>query len=294
MEYGSIFHKLIEEGTRLGNKYTRVKLTKTINEWVKDHYKSPESLLLAKIAIVQYHEYKKWEKTRPKYNYIAQEPVFDEEYTLPECNFKAQGIKLSIPKTKIRLRGRIDEVIEQGGKIWLQENKTKSRIDTQIIVDTVPENIQVMFYAVAARLKYGKPVAGFIYNIIRKPGQRQRKSESDNAYLDRIEEEIQADPEYYFKRLTYTFKPNDIKKWEREELQPLLYQLYIWWKSIEANPTEPWTDEEGNVNPFHGRRSFGIFDPMSVGKGEFFELIVYGKTDGLVIDNEMFPELKDD
>lgn len=295
MEYGTIFHKLIEEGARMGKTYTRIKIVKLMQEYIRSKFPSPESLLLCKIAIAQYHEYHEWEKDKPQYKYIAQEPVFNEPFPLPATNFSpCPEIAIKIPRTNISLRGRIDEVIEVNGGIWLQENKTKSRIDISTLSDTIPENLQVMFYAVAAELKYGKPIKGVIYNVIRKPGQRQRQTEADEDFVDRIQKEIQKDRNYYFYRLAYSFPPGAVERWKREYLIPLLYEIYIWWRSIEANPTNPWVDEEGNINPFHGRRSFGIYDPMQDGKGEYFDLIVHNRKDGLVVDHEMFHELKDE
>lgn len=295
MEYGTIFHKLIEEGARMGSTYSRTKMVQIMLQYMKLKYPSPESLLLCKIGLAQYHKYKEWEADKPKYKYIAQEPVFKEAITLPATHFNpCPEISINIPRTEIILRGRIDEVIEKNGEIWLQENKTKGRIDLSFLADTIPENIQVMFYAVAAELKYGRPIKGVIYNVIRKPGQRQRKNESDEDFVTRIGKEIEENPSYYFYRLQYAFPPGSIEKWKREELFPILYQIYIWWRSIEKNPTQPWQDEGGNPNPFHGRKSFGIYDALSQGKGDFFDLIVHGRTNGLIVDHEHFPELQDD
>lgn len=294
MEYGTIFHKLIEVGAEMGDKYTRIKMVRYMQGYMAKHFNNEQSLLLAKIAIAQYHVYKEWEKDLPRYKYIDQEPVFAEKIKLPPTSFNpCPEISINIPEVELTLRGRIDEVIELPSGLWIQENKTKSRIDIATISDTIPENIQVMFYATAASLHYGRPIKGIIYNIIRKPGQRQRQKESDELFVERIADEIRKQPNYYFYRLPYEFGPGALEKWKREELLPLLYQVYIWWKSIEKNPTNPWEDE-GNINPFHGRKSFGIYDPMSQGKGEFFDLIVHGRTNDLVVDFEMFPELQDD
>lgn len=299
MEYGTIFHKLIEEGARMGNKYTHLKLVQIMNSYMKRNYPSEQSILLCKIGLEQYRRYKEWEQGKPKYKYIDQEPVFGPPkcfITLPATKFNpCPEISINIPKTDIFMRGRIDEVIQMSdGSIWIQENKTKSRIDISVLQDTIPENIQVMFYAVAASILYGKPIKGVIYNVIRKPGQRQRQKESDEDFVARIGKEIADNPSYYFYRLAYSFPPGAIEKWKREELIPLLYQVYIWWRSIEKNPTKPWEDEKGNINPFHGRKSFGIYDPMSNGKGEFFDLIVHGRKSNLIVDFEMFPELQDE
>jgi hypothetical protein len=295
MEYGTIFHKLIEKAANLGSKYTRPKLVKVMSDWIKTNYPSTESILLAKIAVAQFHCYRDWETNKPKYKYIDAEPIFDEQFELPPVNFNPNDtIKITIPTgIKFRLRGRIDEVIDNNG-MWIQENKTKSRIDISLVQDTIHENIQVMFYAVCSELKYGKPCKGVIYNIIRKPGLRQRNEESDDTYIDRIVEDIKKQPSYYFYRLSYEFHPGQIKTWIREGLLPLLYKVYIWWKSIEANPLQPWVDINGGINPFHGRKPFGIFDPMVQGKGDFYNLIVYGRSNGLIQTNELFPELQEE
>lgn len=295
MEYGSIFHKLIEEGARMGDSFTMLKLRGLMTQHAIHNKFDDKSRLLLNIALVQYEVYHKWQSNLPKYKYIAQEPVFEEKYKLPATTWSpTPEIYISIPATDIIMRGRIDEVIEMNGGIYIQENKTKSKIDLQHISDTVPENLQVMYYAVAAALKYKRPIKGFIYNIIRKPGQRIKVKESEPQYITRIKEEIEANPSYYFYRLAYNFPPGAIARWEREELIPLLYQVYIWWRSIEQNPINPWEDEEGNPNPFHGRKPFGVYDPMVLGKGDYFELVVHGSLEGLIEDYQQFAELVDD
>lgn len=294
MEYGSIYHKLIEWGAEMGTKYSHVLMHKKMLKYLQKNYPSPESKLLGDIALAQFAEYKKWEATLPTYKYIAQEPVFAEKFPLPACNFKCEAFTMHIPATKLILRGRIDEVIEHDGELWLQENKTKGQINIQMLMDTIPENLQVMFYATAAQLKYGRKVAGIIYNVIRKPGQRQRQKEGDKAFVERIQGEIQNDHNYYFKRIQYKFPPGSVEKWQREELIPLLYHVYMWWMSIKSNPTQPWVDENGEINPLHGRRSFGVYEPTVFGKGDFFDLIIHGRKNGLIEDNNMFPELEDD
>jgi hypothetical protein len=83
MEYGSIFHKLIELGAIMGKGYTRVKMLTVMNEWIKRKYDNPESLMLVKIAIAVYEEYRVWEAKKPKREYIEAEPVFCESFEVP-------------------------------------------------------------------------------------------------------------------------------------------------------------------------------------------------------------------
>ena len=294
MEYGSIFHKLIEWGAEMGKSWTMIKMERRLNEYIRKNQPTDQSILLARIALAQFRHYQAANSKLPAYKYIAQEPVFAEEYTLPACSHSTEAYTMHIPRTKVLLRGRIDEVLEVDGNLWLQENKTKAQINIEVLKDTIPENLQVMFYATAAGIKYKRPVKGIIYNVIRKPGQRQRKTESDADFVKRISGEVESNPSHYFYRIAYSFPRGAVKKWQKEELEPLLYQLYIWWSSIKANPLQPWVDDAGNANPFHGRRSFGVYDPMSNGKGEFFDLLIHGSKRGLVVDNEFFPELQDD
>lgn len=294
MEYGSIFHKLIELGATMPN-YTRAKLMTYMTDYLRRRYPSQESELLGRIAIAQYFKYREWYQKKPKYKYVEAEPVFNQSYPLPSVSFEPnEEIRIKIPAgIKIPLRGRIDGVIENNG-MWIEENKTKSRVDLTVLQDTIHANIQVMFYTVCSQLKYGRPCQGVIYNVIRKPALRQKVKEPNSEFILRIEADIDERPDWYFSRLSYEFQRGQVERWEREELRPLLMRVYLWWRSIEANPLNPWVDVNGNANPFHGRKSFGIFDSMTQGKGDFYDLIVYGKSGNIEIVDEQFPELQDD
>lgn len=296
MEYGSIFHKLIELGAIMGKGYTRVKMLTVMNEWIKRKYDNPESLMLVKIAIAVYEEYRVWEAKKPKREYIEAEPVFCESFEVPSVRFNpSPDISIYIPPgIIIPFRGRIDGVLKAGNGIGIEENKTKGRIDVPFLLNTIPSNIQVMFYAVCAELKYKKPCKFVDYNVIRKPAERQKVKESDNDFIQRIRENVQAQPTHYFYRMHYDFQQGQVAKWIREELTPLIWEIYLWWRSIEANPTNPWVDQDGNPNPFHGRKSFGIYDALSIGKGDYYELIVNGRKQNLVVSNDLFPELAED
>lgn len=294
MEYGSLFHKLAELGAKM-NGFTRQKMIVQFQDYINRKYKSPESVLLAKIAIEQYMMYREWAATKPALSYIDAEPVFYQPYTLPAYTYAPnEVISIKIPQgVTIPLRGRIDGVLENYG-MWIEENKTKSKVDLDFLQDTIHANIQVMFYAVCSQLKYNRPCKGVIYNIIRKPQLRQGVKETDATFIERIKEDLVDRNNWYFTRLSYEFQEGQVDRWIKEELNPLLSFVYLWWMSIEKNPTNPWVDERGNPNPFHGRRSFGIFDSMTNGKGDLYELIVYGRKSNIQIVNEMFPELQDD
>lgn len=307
MDYGTIFHKLIELHAKLGKRFHKARVAAYMQKWVMARF-GEEAVLLAKIAIAEFEEYRLWESTLPVWEYVDQEVKFQENFTLPPITFSSDegNISVRVPKgIVIPLRGRIDELIMIDGKLWLQENKTKSRIDINSIINTIHRNIQVMFYATCIELKYGMPCAGVIYNVIRKPGQVQRTGrknktgiyvggESDLQYVNRIVSEIRQDPKHYFTRLQYQFPDGAVHEWQRRTLIPYLYKIYLWWRSWEKNPTNPWEDAQGNINPFHAERPFGIYDPFSNGVGEYFNYLTTGSTLGLEKNTEFFPELQDE
>lgn len=305
MDYGSIFHKLIETRAKHGEAASHPKMKKFIRDWVESKLRGADPML-GKIAMTQFEAYEKWASSLKKYKYVEQEVVFNEKFELPSTSFRTSdgSIRVDIPPgIEIPLRGRIDGIAMMDGGLWIVENKTKSRIDPLTIQDTIHKNIQVMFYALCLELAWKKPCMGVIYNVIRKPQLVQRTGrkdksgkyvgrENDNQFLNRLREDILKHPDHYFMRFDYKFYPNAVYEWTRKTLVPYLYKIYIWWRSIEKNPTNPW---EGNpINPFHAERPFGIFDPMSVGVGDYFRYITTGSTVGLVVSEDVFPELRED
>lgn len=312
MDYGTIFHHLIELSRQLGSKYNHQKVTRYISEWVSHTYGTEDHALLARIALEQFRHFRTWEAQLPGFTVFNTEDVFCVDFQLPPTCYRSQSldqygrpeVMVNIPGVTIPLKGRIDGLLLHNGQLWLEENKTKSNIDMSTLDHTLCKNIQVMFYAVAAQLKYRRPVAGVVYNVIRKPNERIRSGrmikgkrtggESENQFVSRISKNISDCPDHYFKRLRYEFPPGAVEEWQRRSLIPMLYDLYIWWRSWEDHPTQPWQDAQGNINPFHGELSFGIFDPMSVGLGDYYKLITTGSTVDLRVDPAVHTELSDD
>lgn len=272
MEFGTIFHKALE-------LHAMNKSAMQINSALIKKYKNTSvDPLLIRIASVIVPHYLSYYKTE-KYRYVAQEEVFDIPY-----------ISTTNGRT-IRLRGRFDEVFERDGTLWLQENKTKSKIQDDLIAKTLPYDLQTMLYCYALRTIKKRTVGGVLYNVIRKPGLVQGAS-SDTAYLTRISEAIAKDPGHYFKRFENELSNNSIDNFNRTTLFPLIESAVVWWESIKKNPFNPWVDENGNPNPHHYMRPFGVYDPMAYGEGDFFEYIVTGVPIGLVKKDTCFPELE--
>jgi hypothetical protein len=271
MEFGTIFHKALEYAAQ-GNTTTQI-----VSRLMKWGQISKADMMLCRIAATMVPHYRKFYQD-DKHKYVSTEQVFKNPYKLSNGRITY-------------LRGRMDEVYVKNGGLWLQENKTKSRIDEDKIIATLPSDLQTMFYVYNMSLIYDRRIDGVMYNVIRKPELKQRTKEGDIAFLKRINEDILERPEHYFKRYEVELVKKDIDDFHEKVIAPTLERIMIWWESIKNNPFDPWHLPDGRVNPHHWLRPFGVFDPMSLGRGDYFDYVTSGSTMGLEKIDSPFPEL---
>lgn len=272
MEFGTIYHKALELNAQ--GKTTSQIFAHLQKKARSKHY----DLKLCKLAALMVPYYLKFWKNQLKgAKYIETEEVF-------EIPYQVMG------KTII-LRGRRDQCYIKEGLLWLQENKTKSTINEDQIQQTLGYMLQPMLYLLSIRHDNPKiPLGGILYNVIRKPQLKQGKL-SDQKYLERVAGDIEKRPEHYFKMFEVQIDDAHLKMWEQRYLYPLLCQIVIWWESIKQNPFDPWIGVDGQPNPHHYLRPFGIYDPMSHGLGDYFNRVVNGIDVGLEPNCDVFPEL---
>lgn len=177
------------------------------------------------------------------------------------------------------LRGKWDGVDVINGKVWLQENKTKSTIDTGLIEKNLTYDLQTMFYLTALRhaatdpgaptsirnkLCKGKkpvPLGGVRYNVIRRPlsggkgsitRKKARKPTKTNPqgvpqeklsdFYKRLEETIRENSNTFFHRWDVPVSVEDLNRFEHTTLTPTLENLcddYEWWCYCLANKHDP-------------------------------------------------------
>ena len=263
-----------------------------------------------------FDEYKKfWTNKDAKHTTILSEEVFSVPYTLPSGRV-------------VKIKGKWDCVFKptvRSNKIYLLEHKTKGTIDESKITTQLHADLQVGVYLTALQAWAAihhpkKKVHGVIYNVIRRPfgdqsAPRLRKNESQGALIQRAfhgEEGKKPNPKSvypvdqngkeWFKRWKVAFTDEDLATFQQRHLNPQLEQLCIWWDSIKDNPDNPWkttnkSREHGQVpyveNPYHWRRPFGVYDPMSLGyEGGYYEYCTSGSKIGLEHVDTLFPELE--
>jgi hypothetical protein len=151
-----------------------------------------------------------------------------------------------VPFHGIRLRGKRDGLRQIRGGAWLLETKTKSQISEDILTQTLSYNFQNLYYLLATVEETGHPVAGVLYNVIRRPGLRLGDGESLVSYRERIAADAQKRPDHYFKRMEITYSADRVERF-RADLLTILHEFRRW---IEGkSPTYANTTAcEGRVN----------------------------------------------
>jgi PD-(D/E)XK nuclease superfamily protein len=234
MEYGSMFHEA-EEAHRKGRPWD-VFLKKYRNKLLARYPDSEKDIhKWASICMEQFPLYIKfWETHDDEINRkpLLAEAAFKVPYLLPSGRMvtlrgKFDAVTLLPVPNKNRELAK-DQKPQLG--IFLQENKTKGKIDEEGILGTVSQNLQTMLYQIALRTiaekeQFGAidevmgrdrtfvdamlrtPIAGTLYNVIRRPlsdhyaikqkqGRLDKKTnqrigaESASQFYERVAQEI--------------------------------------------------------------------------------------------------------
>lgn len=126
-----------------------------------------------------------------------------------------------------RLRGKIDRLFRVNDRIWLEETKTKSRIDDMMIESQLEFDFQSLFYAKCIGIKTGINIEGVSYNVIRNPQLRIKKTETTEQFCRRLNADIISRPEFYFKRFPCAFSGPSRERFSRN-LTAKLKEFEFW------------------------------------------------------------------
>ncbi len=194
---------------------------------------------------------------------------------LDDCQFVALEEDFKVPHeledgTVVFLRGRIDGLLRYKKQLWLMENKTKSIIDDRI-TDALPHDLQTTIYCHVVEQKYGEPVAGILYNVIRRPGLRLNKERDVELLLSRIRTAVAETPEEYFLRWNIYLDPGDTHRAIERTLNPLLRNVVLWWREIEPNLFDPFSIPN---RVHHYMSPKGLY--TQYGKSQYFDILTTG------------------
>ena len=254
---------------------------------------------------------KYWEKHKDtkQRTPLLQEETFKVPYELPSGRV-------------VLLRGKWDSVdlIGKDG-IYLQENKTKGDIKEEQLKQQLGFDLQTMFYLIALLLWRQNtthigfptaPISGVRYNVVRrplsggvgsirqhKPTKKNPQGESAADFYVRLGVIISEDPSHFFMRWRVEVTPNDMERFRREFLDPILEQVcdwYEWIRTVEV--TDPYRKSD-DVNWYpaggaiHWRTPYGCWNSLASGyTTELDEYLASGSTLGLRYADKLFTELE--
>lgn len=277
VSFGTAFHMLVE-GRSL----------RAVRKAVASSGLSGEALeTVTGLASIIYSAYKRWWTPHTKdWRWVKKETVFRYPYLV-----KPYG-------ETIDLRGKIDGVLQRGSRegasstsVWIHEIKTKGDIDEEAIMGTLHFDIQTMLYALAVQETIC-PVAGVLYDIVRRPLLRRTKNETVKAFLSRVERDVEERPEHYFKPLEVVLSSKDIERWAKSQLDPILCELLRWFDSLVETPLD--RNNPILIDPALSTRHY--LNPQAIygryGKSPYFEYIINNNRYSVTKRDAVFQELE--
>lgn len=247
---------------------------------------------VCKVQFPVYVEYWKKHKDQKKRVEIASELPFDVPYTLPSGRV-------------VRLRGKFDSLYSLNKRLCLQENKTKGDIDEFAIPRQLNFDLQTMIYAIAAEIY--RDCEGYtwgefdevLYNVVRRPlsggkhSIRQKQNQTPQEFYVELGERIKDDPEFFFMRWNVKITQQDINRFKRECLDPILEQLCQWWYHVDHYRENPFTTLADGTAP-HFRSCYGVYNPLLEGRSSDMDnYLIDGVATGLQRTDNLFTELTD-
>lgn len=236
--YGTLIHaalQVIYESTRMQKLHavpSRELVGKVLNEldatFRKENPRASAetmqyaefSMALASATLPFYFSYWKSDFTDVKWRAVEGEFKIRRMFTL------ANGRRVST-----FIRGKMDGVFDERKFLRLFETKTKTRIEEGAIADVLTLDLQVKIYLWAMKHIFQETPHGVRYNIIRRPGLRQKKGESLAQFAVRCAEDIKARPDFYFIRMDMDVSQHDMDAFEGE-LDDLVSDFLGWWYGV--------------------------------------------------------------
>ena len=251
LEFGNMFH-LMAEAQDMGISMDQMGII--VRNYIEPRLSDPSMdadkiknlSMMAAICVVTFVEYVKfWDShysfemdkgqkqisvMESEFEWLGKETAFDHPYMLPDG-------------TKLRLKGKQDGkfIVRKLAKMgkWLFETKTKGDIDVDGITKGLHKDMQTGLYLTAMELEYGQLPAGVVYNCIRRTRLKPRVKDTPKSFAERVQEDIQKRPKFYFHRWTRQINEQELRDFQKYSLNPALFQVVQWWKSIKGNPMNP-------------------------------------------------------
>jgi len=227
---GSAIHKLLEM-----SYHGRLKEPTTI-----DFDFEPDVLLNP----IQEEEYKYYKMVAAmlvwRHNQHYKE--FDEKLEIEsieyEINYEYRGF---------RLRGMIDLAGYGSNRpgLWIMDHKSTGDINDKIL-EGWNFRFQFLFYAWLWTRVSGQRPTGIFVNMLKKPLERRsvKKQESLGEFIRRIDNNIQIDPQSYFRREWIPLDDATIERFQNWTLDPLITEMHMLQEAVSGDSYERFNQVE--------------------------------------------------
>lgn len=217
--FGNLLHWLIAR--HLDPKIKRIHIseqTGLYNQvWLRDH---PNPSPLAKDIMEEAYVY-----MEALWPYYTSQWIDDTSWTWLKVE---DNFQVPIPEADTIIRGIFDGVVKNPDGLWIFETKGMSMINEADIEGTLPWNLQNMLYVVTYWKQTGDFPDGILYNVVRRPNIQRRKAESWGDYRERLQEDIEKRPDWYFMRWQIEVKRQQVTRWYEQFLLPVLMDVKQW------------------------------------------------------------------
>lgn len=228
--YDDLRHRRLKPGTP-PPAYVKKVLEGTETAWKRENPRANAetvqslefSMSLAEAVMPKYFDYWKDDFT------LVQWLEIEKEFRIPVA-IDVPGFRM----VKTFVRGKMDGNFLMGKSIgglfplWLLETKTKAHISEETLADLLPHELQVGIYIWAMSHLHKRLPTGVRYNLIRRPGLRQKQSENIQQFAQRCADDVRARPDWYFVRLDMNINQRDQDKF-KGEFDDLLEDFLGWW-----------------------------------------------------------------
>jgi len=278
---------------------------------------------VVKVQFPHYIEYWRTHQDVKERTPISQEEVFHVSYSLPSGR-------------QVWLKGKYDSVDligkGRGAGVYLQENKTKSKIDEQKLKRQLTFDLQTMMYLIS--LTYNEvlpaPILGVRYNVIRRdcpirrhqatqgskcpkckgvPGTMNcpkcegvgrigaKPEEEKSHFYNRLSEDyFKQEPDQWFMRWKSEVSAQDIQKFKDTCLDPILENICWWYEELtgqDPGMTQSFPGDRPTYPPSNWRHPFGIRNILDEGgSSDLDEYLATGSMIGLHRVDTLFEELQ--
>lgn len=279
--FGTCIHWVLEQAYELKKPPNKRKIHELVKQfeklWLKEVPKpsrpqlEQQELVYGLIEVELPYYFKRWEGDYVGYRYpVKTETAKPKKWLALEGPFR---VRYTFPDGGATwISGTRDGLFECNKKLnWVFDTKGMKIIKPDDVLDLLLVDLQMFLYSWATQVADGITPAGFVKNIVRRPGQIRGKDEKLKDYLARVEGDISNEKrwDHYFQRFQLRITPGELKEWKMGWLDPVMMSMRMWWEGKTPHFYNPLTliTKYGRCDTFNaqvfGDRS-GLFKQKDV------------------------------